>query len=318
MNTQQMKCAEFGITIIDTGYLREYFAASHMIVEKGKVAFVDVGTNFSEERLVTALYGKGLKEEDVLLLILTHIHLDHAGGTGQLVKRFPRAQVVVHPKGAKHISSPEKLIAGSISVYGKERFDALYGTLQPISEDRLIVAGHEMVLDFVGRDLHFFDTPGHARHHLCMWDPKSAGTFTGDTFGLGYRELQKFPDYPFLVCTTSPAAFEPDALLSSLAQLESLQPKTLYLTHYGPVAYHPKAIASLKNQIKQHASAALLFFNNHGDLAREIARIFEEAYTEYTSGQGDMNELRRILADDIELNAQGAAIWASRSTANTK
>lgn len=315
MKTTNTNHSCYGISVIDTGYLRERFAASHLLVENGKAAFIDVGTNFSVGRLTEALHAAGLKDKDVLYIILTHIHLDHAGATGALVKCFPNASVVVHPKGAQHICNPEKLILGSIAVYGKDRFDTLYGELLSFPSDRLLLAEDGLVLDFESRKLHFFDTPGHARHHVCIWDPVSKGIFTGDTFGLGYPELQTRSECPFLICTTSPAAFDPDDLLLSIEKLERLKPETLFLTHFGPVSFHPEASLLLKQFIKIHKEMALKYHSEPDVFKKELTLVFEKAFTEYTAGIGDIDELRRVLADDIELNVQGASIWAKRKLA---
>lgn len=300
------------ITVIDTGDLREQFAASHLIIEKSKAAFIDVGTSHAQARLVHALQEAGLQESDVHYIILTHIHLDHAGGAGGLMDIFPNARLVVHPKGAPHMINPERLVAGSMAVYGEKRFRALYGTIPGIAEERVLVADDGYVLDFEGRKLHFYDTPGHARHHCCIWDPASSGIFTGDTLGLGYPELQEPGKPPFLICTTSPAAFEPEAMISSIERLMELNPQTFYLTHFGPVSVHPDAVADLIRQIRQHAELGRTLSNDHQQLAAGIADVFQKAYRRYTGQAVDAMELSSLLADDIELNARGVEIWATR------
>lgn len=300
------------ITVIDTGDLREQFAASHLIIENNKAAFVDVGTSNAQARLVHALHEAGLQESDVDYIILTHIHLDHAGGAGGLMGIFPNATLVVHPKGASHMINPERLVAGSMAVYGEKRFRAMYGTIPKISAERVLVADDGYVLDFEGRKLHFLDTPGHARHHCCIWDPASCGIFTGDTLGLGYAELQESGKPPFLICTTSPAAFEPEAMISSIGRLMALNPQIFYLTHFGPVAVHPDAVAALIRQIRQHAELGRNLLGDHQQLAAGIADIFQKAYRRYTGQAVDVMGLSSFLADDIELNARGVEIWATR------
>lgn len=304
--------ADFGITVIDTGYLREKFAASHMLVENNKAAFVDVGTTYSEQRLLQALHEAGLAEEDVLYIILTHIHLDHAGGAGRLMAVCPNARLVVHPKGAGHMINPEKLVAGSIAVYGEEKFHRLYGEIPEVAKERVVIAADGYVLDFEGRKLHFLDTPGHARHHSCIYDPASGGIFTGDTLGLAYRELQIAGKQPFLICTTSPSAFEPDAMISSIERVMSLSPRTFFLTHYGPVAADPRAVAELMHMVREHKRLGLEYAGNPEQLRAEIGRLIEKAYAGYLQGAPSSLDLKPFLRDDIELNAQGLEVWVAR------
>lgn len=305
-----------GITTIDTGYLRESFAASHMLVENGKVAFIDVGTSHSVERLVAALHEQELRESDVLYVIVTHIHLDHAGGAGRLLELFPNASLVVHPKGARHMVNPEKLIAGSVEVYGQERFDNLYGEIRGIPEERIIAADDGFQLDLNGRTLRFIDTPGHARHHFCVWDERSRGVFTGDTFGLAYPELQVKGRRPFLICTTSPAAFEPEAMVHSIERVMGLQPETLYLTHFGPVEADEESVADLKKMVMDHAALARQKDGELSQLIDGVVEQFQAAYEQYLDGVEQEINLASFLRDDVVLNAQGLKVWLARLKKN--
>ena len=166
-NTLDYPC---GITVIDTHYYREELAASHLIVENGKAAFVDVGAAPSLPYLLHALEEKQLTPEDVEFIILTHIHLDHAGGAGTLMQACPKATLIVHPRGSIHMVNPEKLVRATIDIYGQERFDQLYREIVPVPQERVIAAEDGATIDFQGRQLHFFDTPGHAKHHFCVWE----------------------------------------------------------------------------------------------------------------------------------------------------
>lgn len=308
----EQKEKDCGITFIDTGYLRDNFAASHFMIEKGKVATVDVGTANSVKRLVHALHMSGLKEEDVLYVIVTHIHLDHAGGAGQLMKVFPNASLVVHPKGARHMINPGDLIAGVKAVYGEEKYEKLYGDIIPVDPERIIEAAEGFVLNFEGRELHFMDTPGHARHHFCIWDPKSRGVFTGDTLGIAYPELQIPGKRPFLVCTTSPSAFEPDAMIESIERIEALNPSTLFLTHFGPIGVEKESIGRLKRMILEHKELGQQYGTDHAQLVQEIQRIFHTALKEYLDGTDPDEKQLGLLKGDVEMNARGISVWAKR------
>ena len=207
-----------GISAIDTGYVRPRFDASHLVVENGRAAFVDVGTTHSAPGLLTALEAQGLPPGAVDYVIVTHVHLDHAGGAGEMMRRLPQARLVVHPRGAWHMVDPSKLWAGASAVFGKEFVLRSYGAPVPVDASRVVEATDGFTLELGGRPLRFLDTPGHARHHFCVWDETSRSMFTGDTFGLSYRELASARG-AFVLPTTTPVQFEPEALLASIDRL---------------------------------------------------------------------------------------------------
>ncbi|MEL7448485.1 MAG: MBL fold metallo-hydrolase, partial [Pseudomonadota bacterium] len=200
---------DHGITAIDTGYVRPRLDASHLIADGGELAFVDCGTTHSVPGLLDALAQKQFDPADVKFLFLTHIHLDHAGGAGALMQALPNATAVLHPRGARHMVEPAKLIKGSIAVYGEETFRELYGDVVPIDESRVKIVddGEQMTLG--SRRLEFLHTEGHARHHYCIADPASDGIFTGDSFGIAYRPFTN-DNGAFVFPTTTPVHFDPE------------------------------------------------------------------------------------------------------------
>src|SRR5262245_50916355 len=179
----------YGISAIDSGFIRPWLAAVHLIIEADRAAIVDTATNAAVPRVLAALAEKGLAPEQVDYVILTHIHLDHAGGAGMLMAQLPNAKLCVHPRGARHIADPRRLIESTIAVYGAEHTRATYGDIVPVAEDRIVVMDEAASVTLNGRELRCFDTPGHARHHFCVHDCGSNRVFAGDTFGLAYREL---------------------------------------------------------------------------------------------------------------------------------
>ena len=221
---------DHGISAIDTGFFRPQFDASHLILHNGRAAFFDVGTNSSIPRLLDALKAKNLSVEAVDWVILTHVHLDHAGGAGLLMQQLPNAKLVVHPRGARHMVDPSALIAGATAVYGAEEIARSYGTLVPVPAERVVEASDGHVVDLSGRELLCLDTPGHARHHICIWDAMSRAFFTGDTFGLSYREFDTDKG-AFIVPTSTPVQFEPDALHASIDRMLCFEPQQMFLTH---------------------------------------------------------------------------------------
>ena len=207
-----------GIKVIDSGYIRQEMAAIYLLRQGDKIAIIETGTKHSIPKVQQALEKDGLDFSSVAYVIPTHVHLDHAAGAGELMKLCPNAQLVIHPRGARHMADPSKLIAGTVAVYGEEKFNQLYGDIVPIDSSRIIEADDNFVLDFDGRELKFIDTPGHARHHFCIWDRMTESMFTGDTFGISYRDFDN-GDEIYIFPTTTPIQFDPYELIKSVNKL---------------------------------------------------------------------------------------------------
>jgi glyoxylase-like metal-dependent hydrolase (beta-lactamase superfamily II) len=302
-----------GIFAIDTGFQRPRFDASHLVVEEGRAAFVDVGTNASVPTLLAALGRLGLTPESVDWVILTHVHLDHAGGAGELMRHLPRARLAVHPRGARHMADPSKLAAGVTAVYGEEVYRRDYGELIPVPAPRVVEAGEGFVADLGGRPLRFLDTPGHARHHVCVWDEKARSFFTGDTFGLAYPEFTTERG-PLLIPTTTPVQFEPGAFHASIDRMVGFGPEAMYLTHYSRIGDVPARAADLHAGIDAHVELAREADGrpDRGPWLREaLAGYFERRAREHGVDLPAVR-VRELLATDIELNAQGLEVWLDR------
>jgi glyoxylase-like metal-dependent hydrolase (beta-lactamase superfamily II) len=303
-----------GISTIDTGYCRPGFDASHLIVAHDQAALVDAGTTHSVPHILKVLRDKGIDRHDVCYVMVTHVHLDHAGGAGALLQHLPQAQLVVHPRGVPHMIDPGKLIAGATAVYGTERFRDLYGEIVPVASERLISATGNFQLDLSGRLLLLVDTPGHARHHYCVWDEASRGIFSGDTFGLSYREFDTRHG-PFIFPTTTPVQFDPEAMHASIDRLLAFDPERFYLTHYGCVEYAPHLATQLHRMIDKFVA-----------LACNVSTIGQRRHDALVAGLQDIllhelhahdcrwpeQRIMELLAMDIELNAQGLAIWLDK------
>ena len=223
-----------GICAIDAHYQRPGLAALYLLIEGGQAAFIDTGTSRSVPDALDVLRQKGLAPESVDYVMPTHAHLDHAGGAGEMMRRFPNARLVAHPRAARHLIDPTKLITGVTAVYGAEAVACSFGEDVPVPAERVIEAPDGFTLSLGGRALRFLDTPGHARHHFCVWDERSRGIFTGDTFGVSYRELDT-ENGAFVFPTTTPVQFEPRALHDSIDRLMRYRPRQLYLTHFGRI-----------------------------------------------------------------------------------
>lgn len=304
-----------GITALDAGYVRPALAASHLIVEDGRAAFVDTGTTHSVPRLLAALAERGLAPESVEYLFLTHVHLDHAGGAGALLHRLPHARVVVHPRGAAHLVDPTRLVAATKTVYGEAAFARLYGELLPVPPDRLVTTDEALVLSLGQRRFRFLDTPGHALHHVAILDEGSGAAFTGDTFGISYREFD-VGGQPFVFPTTTPSQFDPEQLKQSINRIAALALPAVFLTHYGRITDIARHAASLCRQIDAlvaiaERAMAELPGNREAAIAGSMTDYFA-AELERHGYAGEAAERHRLLTPDVELNAQGLRVWLER------
>ncbi|GAK50886.1 beta-lactamase domain protein [Candidatus Moduliflexus flocculans] len=302
------------IIIIDTGLLRAGFDASYLIVEGEQVAFVDTGVSYSAPRLLEALKFAQIAPEQVRYVILTHIHLDHAGGAGTLLRALPNAQVVVHPRGARHLSAPERLINGSIEVYGEARFRQFFGEIVPIPKERLLAAADRMALDLNGRTLVCLDTPGHAFHHICIWDERSRGMFTGDTFGLSYREFDT-ANGALIFPTSTPVHFDPDAMRSSIDLLMAHRPERMYLTHFGCVSDVARLATELHRGVDAYvklAQDANCDREHRTERLQERLRAYLKAQIKKHDSLLTDEAIWTILEPDVFLNVQGLEIWLER------
>ena len=308
---------EFGISAIDSGYQRPLLDAIHLIVEGGRAAIIDTGVNSSVPLVLEALRGKGLRPEQVDYVILTHIHLDHAGGAGRLLSHLPNARLTVHPRGARHMADPSRLIESTIAVYGAEEARRTYGDIVPVPGERIIETAHESSLALNGREFVFFDTPGHARHHVCVLDARSGHLFAGDTFGLSYRELD-CRGHQFTIPTTSPTQFDPGAAHRSLDLILGLKPSAIYVTHYSQVRDIARMGADMHRLIDAHVQLAY----RERDAGAARPERLKAGVTEIVLGEAERygwtlprEQVLGVLAGDIELNAQGLAIWLDASGA---
>ncbi len=306
-----------GLYLIDTGFIRPELAASYLVQGQDTCALVEVGTTLSGPRLLAALASLGVAREAVGYVIVTHVHLDHAGGAGTLMAALPNAKLVVHPRGARHLIDPTKLIQGAIEVYSAEILSRHYGEIRPVPAARVIEAPDEYVVELGGRPLRILDTPGHAKHHFVVYDAHSRGVFTGDTFGISYRHLRG-ADGPFVFPTTTPVQFDPAALTQSMARMLALNPERMYLTHYGvlegPVAPYAERLQHLLNE---HIRVARAIGAGPDAPSRIKAQLVEVLMASLREHHVDVNQSQALqLWDmDLTLNAQGLAIWIAKPVA---
>jgi len=299
-----------GVAAIDTEYVRPQLDASHLVIENGRAAFIDTGTNYSVPLLLAALEEQNLDTGDVDYVILTHIHLDHAGGAGLLMQSLPNARCVVHPRGARHIASPEKLIAGTEAVYGVEETRKMYGAIQPIDEHRLLVPDDGDVVDLCGRGFRVLYTLGHAKHHFCLHDPASRSVFTGDSFGISYRDFDT-DNGEFIYPTTTPIHFDPPEAHKAIDTILACEPQQLFLTHYSRVTDLDRLAADMHDCIDAFVAIARRHADNDDRTGSIRAAMFEflAARLERHGFAADRDAMFELLEPDLVLNTQGLEFW---------
>ncbi len=305
---------EHGITAIDSGFERPMLDAVHLVVEGGRAALVDTASNESLPKVLAALAAKGLSAGNVDWVLLTHVHLDHAGGAGAYMRHFPNARLTVHPRGARHMIDPARLVAGTVDVYGAEEARRMYGDIVPVPAERVVETPDGASVSLNGRRFEFLDTPGHARHHVCIVDERSGHVFAGDTFGLSYRELD-VGGRPAIFPSTTPVQFDPPALHDSIDRLLARRPGAVYVTHFGQVRDVQRCGADLHRLIDAHAALGLdcegdgVAGERRSQRLREGVRamVLDEAQRQRWPLAREA--LLALFDLDIRLNAAGIESW---------
>jgi len=302
-----------GISVIDSEYYSKDFAAIYLLKQKNKVIIIETGTNYSVPYVKEALSQIGLSFSDVSYVIPTHVHLDHAGGAGLLMMQCQNAALVVHPRGARHLIDPSKLVAGAKAVYGENKFKEYYGEIFPIDANRVIQADDNFILDFDGRELRFIDTPGHARHHFCIWDKATKSMFTGDTFGISYRDLDH-QDELYILPSTSPVQFDPEALIQSINRIMEFKPERVCLTHFSAIKPTKKATNKLIESIHFVSNLAIKYADKNDSesiIYKKMMDYFLEGLNEIGFQNNDYAKDRLSL--DVLINTQGLIYWQKNS-----
>jgi len=243
-----------------------HFIASYVLMGE-KIAIVETGPASSIQNLVQGLTDLGVKADDVSYIAVSHIHLDHGGGVGTLVKHFQNAKVIVHEKGAPHLANPEKLWQQSKMVLGE--LAGIYGEPEPVPADRIIAAKDGMTFEIgKGIALKVVETPGHASHHLSYYETLSNSVFVGDAAGIYLNDID-------VIVPTTPSPFKLDMALTSLKKLADLKPSVLYYTHFGKAKNAVEKLHAYADQLRLWARIAKQSLDKGEDLEEISRRIVE-------------------------------------------
>ena len=302
------------IKTIDCQYLKNEFASAYLMIEKDEALFIDNNTNSAIPILLNSMKESNIKNEDIRYLIITHIHLDHAGATSSLIKLFPNATVLAHPKAAPHLISPRRIIEGASAVYGKDNFQKLYGEITEIPESRIRIMQDGETIKFGDRDLKFIFTRGHANHHFVIHDSETNAIFTGDSFGISYPNMKESGS-PFLIPSTTPTDF--DALEAKISVQKILDTKAdyAYLTHFDKWTNMQDGAEQLIEGIEKMEMIIQQLLSNDFDFEQQKAfteKKISDYYHQKLNSKNIPNQVLDFLKEDIMINAMGINFTSNR------
>ncbi len=267
------------------------------LLEGPRPVLVETGSQSSVPVLLASLESVGLGPEDLAGIVVTHIHLDHAGGVGDVAAAFPRATVYVHAKGARHLADPTRLVASAALVYG-DLLDSLYGRLSPTDADRLHVLEDLEEVDLgAGRTITAIDSPGHAKHHLALHDSQSGILFAGDAVGV------RLPDIGVLRPATPPPDFDLLAARESLRRFSERRPSGVALAHYGLLDDPADLLAEADEVLVSWAEVAEEAWRAGGDVADALSARFA------IEGVAEEHLAKAEVLSGVHSNAAGLRRW---------
>jgi glyoxylase-like metal-dependent hydrolase (beta-lactamase superfamily II) len=301
-----------GITAVDTfmGGKARYTAA--YLLDAGEPTLVETGPGTSVEPVASALDHLGIEPGALAHIVLTHIHLDHAGGVGQLAERFPMATIWVHERGASHLVDPARLVASTARVWGEREMRDLFGPAEPVSDERVRPLRDADVIRMGDRELMVLDTPGHASHHVALVDSRTGAVFTGDALGI------HVPDLPVLRPATPPPEFDLERYVASIEHIRAAARSILLFAHFGPL-HDVEAICELAiRRVRGWAGVVEEALRETEDPDELATRLEAAALEDIETGSEasldlEMLEDRLRLLSSIRMNAQGLArYWRKR------
>jgi glyoxylase-like metal-dependent hydrolase (beta-lactamase superfamily II) len=279
-----------GMTKVTAGYL----------IDAPRPTLIECGPAKSVEHVIASLREVGMDPGDLTYLVLSHIHLDHAGGAGDVARAFPSARVVVSELGARHLADPSRLNQSARQVYG-ELHDEVYGDCTPIEPERIrgVSDGERLELGG-GQRLELLYTPGHAKHHISAFDPDRGALFVGDSVGV------KMPGMTTIRPATPPPDFDLVLAQRTLQRYRDLDPETVYLAHYGDVGPPQQALAEAQDRLAAWAETAEAAWREHDELDHVAETLAQRFADEVQPDSSDPEAERRVeLLSGIESNAMG-------------
>lgn len=295
-----------GITAIDTQMAGVSRLTSAYLIESTAPTIIETGPATSANTLTEALNTLGIGSLDLAHVVVTHIHLDHAGGAGHIAELFPNATVWVHEAGARHLTDPSRLMASAARVYGEQRLSSLFGAMKSVAADRIRAFNDGGTIDLGSRTLLAIDTPGHASHHIAIQDSSTGAVFTGDAMGV------HLPDVPGLRPAAPPPEFDVEQAVGSIERIRQHARGSLMLSHFGPIASVDDTCAEAVRRINQW-SEIVRFAMTKTDDDRELAAVLRRETGEDLAEIRASEQERLEILGSYELNAAGLSrYWRKR------
>lgn len=273
---------------------------------------VETGSAASHETLVSALAELEVMPQDLRHIVITHVHIDHAGGVGQMMAAAPDALLHCHPRAVRHVIDPSRLEVGVRAVYG-DLLDRVFGLPTPVPAERVVAQQDQTAIETQDRTLIFYDTPGHAKHHVCIVDDRTRGLFSGDTVGIRYTPEYTGWNFDYGFPTTSPADFNPDVMLATLDRLESLGIARIYHTHYGVTDPAVRAFEFSRRGVG--AVQSVIAASTAETPLEEVEQRLCRAVAADLAAQGHAECSVAPIRLDIGLNSQGILAYLQKKAA---
>ena len=280
---------------------------SYLLNGGDEIALIDPGPGSMLEAQLAAIRESGLDPADVTHLVLTHIHLDHAGMTGSLLRHMPKATVYVHSKGAPHLIDTSKVVASAERIYG-ERMEELWGPIEPVPEERLKIIGDSDVLNIAGRRLEVHYTPGHAVHHVIFFDVHSGELFAGDVAGVRLQGVD------YVRPPTPPPDLDIEAWSASIDKLKKLRPDVLYIAHFGPTRNVTSHLERLREKLYSWGDFVLVAMRDGKNEAEITEMLIKHTQPELQRATSDAQAIARYeIATNYAMTVQGyMRYWRKR------
>lgn len=277
---------------------------SGYLIRGSRPCLIETGTAKSADIVIRSLAELGIGPDDLATIVVTHIHLDHAGGVGDIAEAFPKAEVVVQEKGARHLVDPTRLVASAHRVFG-EAMDRLFGDLRPVPAERLVAVGESGFIDLGdGRRLDAFHNPGHASHHVGLLDTVSGDLYTGDAAGV------YVPETADVRPSTPPPDFDLDLTLSSLARMQDAGAQRLLFSHFGPVTEVADTLDRSREELLIWVDMVRRVRQEAPDLDHAIAMVRERDRAAHPHFHEDPERsLRFEELSSVEANVVGINRW---------
>jgi glyoxylase-like metal-dependent hydrolase (beta-lactamase superfamily II) len=288
-----------GITAVDTRMAGRLRVTSAYLIRGSQPALIETGPTTSSEAVIAGLAEVGMGPEDLAHVVVTHIHLDHAGGAGRIADHFPRATVWVHDRGAPHLADPTRLVDSAARVYGPDRLAELFGSVDPVAAERLRAIGEGDRIHLGDRWLDILYTPGHASHHVALVESETGAVFAGDALGI------HLPDVRVLRPATPPPDIDVEAAVDSIERIRSHARSVLMFSHFGPVEQVDEICSLAASRLRRWAGIVRGAMDQTDDLAAIASVLERETRSEFDQADPSADRTRYEILSGTEMNAAG-------------